>query len=54
MTWVLIIAIITMDGHAITTQEFSSKDNCLAAKMVIESNIKPRRYGSTKMECVKK
>lgn len=53
-TWVLIIAILTMDGNAITTQEFSSEDNCLAAAMVIKSNLQPIRLGKTKMECVKK
>lgn len=53
-TWVLIIAVLTMDGNAITTQEFSSEENCLAAKMVIKSNLQPRRYGDTRMECLKK
>lgn len=52
--WVLIIAILTADGNAITTQEFHSEFACQTAKAYVLENMQPVRYGATKAVCKKK
>lgn len=52
--WVLIIVVSTYDGNSTTTQEFFSKESCLAAKQLVEANLQPYRGGETNGECIQK
>ena len=38
MIYVLIIALQTMQGEAVTTQEFHSKSRCLEARQIVKDN----------------
>ncbi|UGO52116.1 hypothetical protein BROOKSBY_57 [Citrobacter phage vB_CfrD_Brooksby] len=38
MIYVLIIALQTMQGEAITTQEFLTKERCLEARQIVKDN----------------
>ena len=52
--WILIVAIFSIDGNAVSMQEFESEDTCNAAKILVLDNIQPVRYGKTTAMCTKK
>jgi hypothetical protein len=53
MTWILAIAALTYDGHAITSiPGFKTEKDCRAAAAIAVSQLQPQRYGVVKVACL--